>query len=124
MSDYVVTVPKHLWWDWIAEGDLPGDAPTGEDWAFYQGGSPPAEFTHGVHRDARLYVVAHGRLRGYAPITRVVLTERGFAFCRGGAAVACTIDERIVGFRGYRKRWWDRAIEQPFPSWQTAGVPR
>ena len=25
MSDVVVTVPKYLWRDWIAEGALPGD---------------------------------------------------------------------------------------------------
>ena len=40
-----------------------------------------------------------------------------------GAAVlgtwACTIDEPISGFRGLRKRWWDRSIERPFPDWRT-----
>ena len=28
MSDVVVTVPKRLWDEWIAEGDLPGEEPT------------------------------------------------------------------------------------------------
>lgn len=34
MSDVVVTVPKRLWQGWIAEGDTPGDPPTGEEWGF------------------------------------------------------------------------------------------
>lgn len=43
----------------------------------------------------------------------------GGAIVRKGGAVACTIDEPIPGFRGLRKRWWDRAIERPFPEWKT-----
>jgi hypothetical protein len=35
------------------------------------------------------------------------------AFVRGGGAVACTIDEPIVGFRGWRNRWWNREDEKP-----------
>lgn len=68
--------------------------------------------------------MAHDKLRGYAPITRIAKDEdaRGYAIGRKGGAVAVTIEERIVGFRGWRERWWQREIERPFPEWQTAGV--
>jgi hypothetical protein len=72
----------------------------------------------------RFYIVAHGCLRGYAPVTRVRLdpTGRGGCICRQGNAVAVTIDEPIQGFRGLRERWWPREIERPFPDWQTASI--
>ena len=112
MSDVVVTVPKRLWQDWIDEGDLPGDADTGDEYAFYLGGPKPVM----VPGD-RVYVVAHGKLRGYAPLTRIMSSPSGFALCREGNAVACTIPEPIIGFRGWRYVWWSRADETPFPDW-------
>ena len=117
--DLVVTVPMHLWDEWIEEGDAAGEPPTGEEWGFYLGGAPPP-FVDG----ARLYIVSHGRVRGYAPITRVVSTDRLFVVCREGGAVACTIEQPVRGFRGWRYRWWSNEEERPFPDWRTAGVRR
>lgn len=111
--DVVVTVPKHFWLDWIEEGDAVGEPPTGEEWGFFMGGHAPR-----IEPGERVYVVAHGRLRGYAPLTRVARTERGFALCRREGAVAVTVDEEIPGFRGWRQRWWKREDEVPFPNWK------
>lgn len=75
--------------------------------------------------DQRCYVVAHNRLRGYAPLYAIETDETGKemrAFIRRGGAVACTIGEPIPGFRGWRYRWWERSVENPFSDWQTAGV--
>ena len=109
MSDVVVTVPKWFWSDWIAEGDAAGDPPTGEEWIFYLHGLP------NIKPGERVYIVAHGKLRGYSPLVR--LDARGLI--RGAGAVAVTIDEPIKGFQGFRYRWWDRALEKPFPGWKT-----
>lgn len=116
MSDLVVTVPKDFWQDWLAEGDLAGQQETGEEWGFFVGNKPPIE------PGERLYIVAHGRLRGYAPVTRVAQARRGWAIGREGQAVAVTIPERIPGFRGFRKRWWCREDERPFADWMTEGL--
>jgi hypothetical protein len=114
MTDVVVTVPKGLWMEWIAEGDLPGDDPTGDEYAFYLGGPRPD-----IQPGDRVYIVAHGKLRGYAPLTRIMETNSGFALCRSGNAIACTIPQKTTGFRGWRYRWWGRETEQPFPDWRT-----
>jgi len=117
MTDVVVTVPKGFWLDWIYEGDAVGEPPSGQEWGFFMGGPAPK-----IERGERVYVVAHGRLRGYAPLVRVARTDRGFALCREAGAVAVTIDEAIQGFRGWRIPWWKREAEVPFPDWATAGV--
>jgi hypothetical protein len=113
MSDVVVTVPKGLWQEWIVEGDLPGDEDTGQEYAFYLGGPMPD-----IRPGERVYVIAHGKLRGYAPLTRIMRTAQGFALVRSGGAVACTIDRPITGFRGWRYRDWQREDETPFPNWR------
>lgn len=118
MSDLVVTVPKGFWRAWIAEGDAAGEAESGEAWAFYTGGHRPPPIGEGE----RLYIVAWGRLRGYALVNRVVLTIYGYAIRRRGGAVACTLDEPVKGFRGWRYRWWERDAEAAFPDWRDAGV--
>lgn len=146
MADVVVTVPKHRWADWLLEGELPGQdrwdcffcPPYGGDckichgtgeltpgdtrWHFYLGGNPPKDVAAGD----RVYVVAHGRLRGYSPLLRIERPPdplvREFAFVRGGGAEALTIPEPIRGFQGWRYRWWDRADEAPSPDWKLAGV--
>lgn len=131
--DVVVTVPKRLWRDWLTEGDL-ADADAARvpaAWAghrvygFTMGGGcvRPA-----IVPGDRVYVVAHGWLRGWAPFVGFDDGERfggrpgSWAFVRHGDAVACTINEPIRGFQGWRKRWWDRDVEVPFAKWRTAGV--
>jgi len=118
--DLVVTVPQDRWEDWLREGDAAGEPSTGEEWGFYVWGDRPR-----VEAGDRLYVVAHGRLRGYSPIRRVVWfrQERAWSICRKGGAVAVTIPEAIQGFRGWRERWWHPDTEVPFPEWMTEGVP-
>lgn len=119
--DVVVTVPKGMWAEWIEEGDLPGDPPSGYESHFWIGGPVPDT----VPGD-RVYIVAHGRLRGYAPLRRMEyrcrLRQNRACLLRDGDAVAVTIDEPIRGFQGWRYRWWDRSDEHPFPDWQTTGV--
>lgn len=118
MSDICVTVPRNRWLEWIAEGDLPGDDATGDEYAFWLGGPRPD-----IHPGDRVYIAAHGKLRGYAPLTRIVPSPGGgFGLCRAGGAVACTIDEPIRGFRGWQYRFWRREDETPFPDWREAGT--
>lgn len=119
MPDVVVTVPKGRWAEWLAEGDLPGEQAKfySHFWVRNLPDILPGE---------RVYIVAHGRLRGYAPLVGVQvqcqLNRDRCCLMRRGGAVAVTIPEHITGFMGWRYRWWDRAIEAPFPDWQTAGV--
>jgi len=83
MSDIVVTVPKWFWPEWIEEGDAVGDPPSGEEWVFYlRAGATPV-----IKPGERVYIVAHDKLRGYSPLTR--LDPRGLI--RRGGAVAVTI---------------------------------
>jgi hypothetical protein len=109
-----------FWLDWIDEGDAAGDPYTGEEWGWFTRAPRAATIKPGD----RFYVVAHGKLRGWAPVTRVAMPEgpqddSGYCICRRGDAVACTVPFAIPGFRGLRVRWWDRAQELPFPDWKT-----
>lgn len=130
-TDLVVTVPKTFTHPcapgkrglaaWIAEGDAAGDDYSGREWSFTTYGNLSLCVNVG-----RLYIVCENKLRGYAPIVRVMYDESRFrngsapiAIVRGGDAVAVTIDENIVGFRGIRKRWWNRKQEREFPAWRT-----
>lgn len=114
MVDLVGTCPMGFWNEWIAEGDAAGDPETGEEWGWYTEHS----YRSLIKPGDRFYVVAHGMLRGWAP----VLGMQGGAIVRKGGAIACTIPEPIPGFRGLRKRWWPLDIERPFPDWKTAGL--
>jgi hypothetical protein len=120
MSDVVVTVPKGMWGGWIAEGDLPGEEPLYDShfWISWPGGASPQ-----IGPGERVYIVAHGKLRGYAPLVRKesVCRLQGNRQClvRQGGAVAVTIPEPIRGFQGWRYRWWEREDERPFPEWRT-----
>lgn len=112
--DVVVTVPKRFGLaEWIAEGDAAGEPWSGEEWHFYLGGAEPK-----IEKGERVYIVCNGKLRGYAPLVRVEYLPTCLALVRHGGAVAVTIDEFIQGFRGFRYRWWNTAIEKPFPDWK------
>jgi len=126
MPDIVVTVPRDVWSEWLDEGDLPGDPWTYQNHHFNLSGHVPP-----VVPGDRVYVVAHGRLRGYAPLVRIMAGRywgpgdyepTGFALVRRGGAVACTIDRPICGFPGWRYRDWMREEEVPFPAWRNEGV--
>lgn len=122
MTDLVGTCPKDFWAEWIAEGDAAGLPESGEEWGWYT----QSGLIKRIEPGDRFYIVAHGLLRGYAPVTRVHLSpspdSKGGVICRRGGGVAVSIDETIPGFRGLRVRWWDRTSEFPFPDWQSRGV--
>lgn len=119
MSDLVVTCPKDLWLRWLAEGDCAGDRPSGEEWGWWlhRGASEPP-----ILPGELLYVVAWGRLRGAAPVTRVVRADGRWIICRRAGAVALTLPEPVLGFRGWKGRWWLKESEVPFLDWKFGGV--
>ena len=111
--DLVGTCPKTQWLEWLEEGDLAGEEPSG--WHYeWQTRSPLAK---AISPGDRFYVVAHNRLRGYAEVIRVDHYHREWAIVRGGDAIACTVPYQIPGFRGLRRRWWKRSEEHPFDEW-------
>lgn len=121
MSDIVLTLPLSFRWGglkglaaWIAEGDAAGDHETGAQYCFSIGGFRPS-----IEPGERVYIWYSRRLIGYAPLVRLFSPgDYRWEFWRRGGAVAVTIDERRVGWRGWRRRWWDRCIEYPFPEWR------
>lgn len=115
MSDVVVTVPLSFGLErWILEGDAAGETWSGELWDFGVAGAKPD-----IAPGERVYIVYNRKLRGYAPLVELALAgPRYWYLVRGGGAVAVTIDETIVGFRGWRRRWWPRELERPFQDWQ------
>ena len=117
--DLVGTCPKNFWEEWIVEGDCAGTDETGEEYAWWTRSKAVLKLQTGD----RLYVVANGKLRGYAPVVRVIQREDSegkiyFGVCRKGGAVAVTIPETIPGFRGLRKRLWERDQEITFMYWR------
>lgn len=123
MADLVGTCPKGFWEEWIAEGDAASDREgvvypslTGVDWGWFTRDRKARSIKTGE----RFYVVAHGKLRGWAPVVRVDVSpdQTTYAIIRRGHAVACTIPEAIPGFRGLRLRWWKREEEKPFENWK------
>lgn len=119
MTDLVGTCPKGFWEEWIAEGDPAGTQWSGEEWGWWTKHS----YARLIQPGDRFYVVAHGKLRGWAPVTRVLREGPSWVICRRGDAVACTIDKPIPGFRGLEKRWWSREDERPFPDWKRVTAP-
>ena len=123
MTDLVVTCPKHFWAEWIDEGDPAGEPYQGGEWAWYTGRcNATMQYKPPIEPGERLYIVAHGRLRGYAPVVRVEEINGRWAIIRRGGAEAVTLKEGIRGFQGWRLRWWEREDEIPFPDWKTEGV--
>jgi hypothetical protein len=133
MSDVVVTCPKGFWREWIEEGDAAhGDVLAGvrRPWhgELEYGWNLNTRACPSILPGQRVYVVAHGRLRGYSPLVAVEhnptrFGQRArFALVRRGDAVAVTIPEPVKGFQGFRYRWWERDAEVPFPDWRTEGV--
>jgi hypothetical protein len=126
MPDLVGTCPKNFWEQWLAEGGLPGEA--GDTLRYHWLTNHP--LAKAARRGDRFYIVAHGKLRGYAPIVEVEYNEAPdswvsvapadfrYSIVRQSGAVACTIPEPIKGFRGLRLRWWKREDEIPFPDWR------
>lgn len=115
MGDLVGTCPRDFFAEWILEGDLAGSPYSGDEWGWYTR-SPMAGT---IQVGERFYVVAHGKLRGFAPVTRVQNSGDGaYCICRRGDAVACTIQVPIPGFRGLRRVWWSRQEEVDFPDWR------
>jgi len=116
MSDLVGTCPKNFWEEWILEGDAAGDPESGQEWGWFTRDRQAGLMDPGD----RFYVVAHGKLRGWAPVTGVYYAAEynQWQICRKGGAVACTIDQAIPGFRGLRRVWWKREDEKPFPDWK------
>lgn len=116
MPDLVGTCPKNFWEEWIAEGDPAGTPWSGETWAWFT----KDRLARTVRPGDRFYVVAHGKLRGWAPVVELRTLDHGcYAICRKGDAVACTIATPIPGFQGLRVRWWPRDLEHAFPNWRT-----
>lgn len=112
--DLVGTVPMARWEEWIEEGDLPGDEWLGD----YYGWETRDHTAKNAHPGDLFYIVAHGKLRGYAPVARVIWWEGAYRIIRGPGAVACTLPDEIKGFRGLRVRWWSREREIAFPDWR------
>lgn len=124
--DIVVTVPKNFRFGdkrglaaWLDEGDAPGSdwEDDGENYHVYTTHGPKPDIKPGE----RVYVVCEGRLVGYAPLAAMEFTNKSgtsrqwgmIELIRAGGAVACTLRGPVVGFRGWRKRWWNYEDEIP-----------
>lgn len=112
--DLVGTCPKSFWTEWLAEGDCAGAPRTGHRWSWYTRSKTVRLIIPGD----RFYIVAHGKLRGFAPVVAVYKGQFQNVIYRESGAEAVTIPEPIPGFQGIRKRWWSRDIEVPFPEWK------
>jgi hypothetical protein len=122
VSDPVGTCPKDFWEEWIAEGGCAGDNPSigpFVEWGWNTG----SLLARTIKPGERFYVVAYGKLRGWAPVVGVEPIDgemHAWEIIRRYGAVACTIPQPIPGFRGLRVRWWKREDEQPFENWKQA----
>lgn len=114
--DLVGTCPKTFWKEWLEEGDCAGEPSTGFSYCW----NTRDRKARLVRPGDRFYVVAHDRLRGYAPVVRVEFdpTDGWYCIVRAGGAIPVTLMDPIPGFRGLRKRWWNREDEHPFPDWR------
>ena len=117
--DLVGTCPMRRWRKWLAYGGFTPES--GKAYVWYTRSSLVTQMSPGD----RFYVVAFGRLRGYAPVVKVLTLNGGWfgvMWMRNpGNAVACTIDRSCIGFQGLARRWWPREDEKPFPEWRSLG---
>jgi transcriptional regulator with XRE-family HTH domain len=120
MSDVVVCVPSERWRAWLEEGDLPGEPPSGRLYEFALGTGRPR-----IKPGERVYIVAQGHLRGYAPLVELRKSGRAdrWVLIRGGGAVAVTIPQHLTSFQGFRYRWWMPGRERPFLCWRFPAEP-
>lgn len=134
MSDVVVTLPRDFTWRfapglkglgaWLAEGHAAhqgglrdGKVEPDRLYGWRLGGRRPD-----IQPGDRVYVMWRGQLIGYAPLLRLHHLDGyphlgRYELVRGVQAVAVTIPEFVSGFRGFRYRWWDRAVERPIANW-------
>ena len=115
--DLVGTCAKTFLEEWLSEGGLAGTTPDGTIYCWKTRHRLALHISSGE----RFYVVAHGKLRGWAYVAGVTGDYHGpWAYIyREGGGTAVTIPRPIPGFQGLRKRWWDRSEEIPFPDWKT-----
>jgi hypothetical protein len=129
--DVVVTLSERQWESWVVEGRLPREESSSQESYFWFGDNLPryAPIRYLPIRvpigdvfpdaDVRVYFVAHGKLRAYAPLYCIDEDNHRYAFVCRGEAVPVTIDQEIRGFGEWCYRWWKRADEKPFPEWRT-----
>jgi hypothetical protein len=125
MTDLVVTVARAGWPAWLAEGDLAGE-PAGwsipREWGFHVYVKDGANPRPPIEPGERLYIVAHNHVRGYSIVSDLRAIRGGWTIYRRHDCKAVTIAAPAQGFQGWKRRWWERAEEIPFPDWQTRGV--
>lgn len=118
---WVGTCPAKFWEEWLREGDCAGDPPSSEPdgYAWWT----RAQSARHIKEGDRFYVLARGLIRGYAVVSSVRTTDGEWWQIRRVNPVAVSIPERVRGFQGIRRRWWNPADEVPFPDWRTAKDP-
>lgn len=128
-TDILIRLPQSRWLSWLAEGEWPGEEPTGEC-SFAVGSLGRVRSDLRAAGDVRCYVAAFGYLRGYAPVLRIDRTVgEGNRFTdrivRVGGAQAVTVPGLDLGKgRGlWTLRSWEREAEVPFPAWATYALP-
>jgi transcriptional regulator with XRE-family HTH domain len=117
VADLVVVVAYNHWAAWLKEGDpavVPPDKPvkTKRRHALYLGTHEPV-----ITPGERVYIVSHGRLRGYAPLIAIEKKGPAYYAIRGGGAVAVTLP-RSLYLTHPIERTWSLAEEIPFPQWR------
>ena len=123
-ADYVATVRQGEWAEWVRE--QLEEAPVTDlldgtriQWLWCSRTSLMRRVLPGD----RLYIVSEGRLRCRAEIHRTARGSNGWTCCyRRGDLEPVTVDYRIRGFRGLRRRWWPPEVERPCPDWLGAGL--
>lgn len=67
----------------------------------------------------RCYIVAWGCVRLWMTLDRAGRDKYGrLILYLSGPAMPVRTPERLRGFQGARRRWWDRCVEKLFPEWR------